>query len=498
MPGTPEARSTDSALERRRLEYVLSEALERRARLQQILLRQEVFIAGERVGGEPANALQKLRDRLKAHTDAFLAESDRAASALRDCPLNPGEQAGLTAALDILITGIRRVHELLVLLPREAAKPQASFLLQDCFGRTDLKASIVLTNSLSAYEYRFEDVLEKFEVEQQERETLTQGGNVLCQAFADRDNPLAWAVLAHEYGHALDDSHTISHGVLGGDESGDEKRANDPKVARQHDLQKRVVAETVADFVAARVLGPASLMPILFLEMLHPKRGPVGKKSSGHPPTPLRVELVNDYLRGVGVSTADFADVFEAYSLDYKRKLQGMDPKDRGPVELMGEQAEKILRPLAPTIAARVDALGLPIFGQGNATAARELQQVLARRQPISGKRHGTDKEIYDELSTLTAGSTTREDAYRVLMKLDERRVAGSEILTAGWLHRLSSFKDKLLEAFPGEGAKPKLDCYSDYVEKIDDWLSKSLEVTAVHAEVLRRLSGGTITLTAE
>jgi len=487
MPGTPEARSTDSVVQRRRLEYVLSEALERRARLQQILTRQEVFIAGERVGGEPANALQKLRDRLKAHTDAFLAESDRAASALRDVPLNPGEQAGLTAALDILITGIRRVHELLVLLPREAAKPQASFLLQDCFGTTDLNASIVLTNSLSAYEYRFEDVLEKFEVEQQERETLTQGGNVLCQAFADRDNPLAWAVLAHEYGHALDDSQTISHGVLGGDESGDEQRADDPKVARQYDLQKRVVSETVADFVAARVLGPASLMPILFLEMLHPKRGPVGKKSSGHPPTPLRVELVNDYLRG---NTADFADVFEAYSLDYKRKLQGMDPKERELVELMGEQAEKILHPLAPTIAARVDALGLPIFQQGNATAARELQQVLAQRQPISGQRDGTDKEIYDELSTLTAGSTSPEDAYRVLMKLDERRVAGSEILTAGWLHRLSSFKDKLLEAFPGGGAEPKLDRYSDYVEKIDDWLSKSLEVTAVHAEVLRRLSG--------
>ena len=201
MSGTSETGPIDSALERHRLAYVLSEALERRARLQQILTRQEIFIAGERVGGEPANALGKLRDRLNEHTKTFLANSDLLAAALRGVALNKAQLESVTTALAILITGIRQVHELLVLLPREGARPQASFLLKDCFGRADLKVSIVLTNSLSAYEYRFEDVLE-VNIHQDERGPLTQGGNVLCQAFGDRDCPLAWAVLAHEYGHA--------------------------------------------------------------------------------------------------------------------------------------------------------------------------------------------------------------------------------------------------------------------------------------------------------
>jgi hypothetical protein len=486
MSGTPEVRPVDSVLECRRLAYVLSEALERRARLQQILARQEVFIVGERLGGEPANALQKLRGRLQEHTKTFLGNSDLLAAALRGSPLNKAQLESITAALAILITGIRQVHELLVLLPREGAKPQASFLLQDCLGRIDLKVSIVLTNSLSAYEYRFEDVLE-VNIHQDERGPLTQGGNVLCQAFGDRDSPLAWAVLAHEYGHALDDSNAISHGILG-EETGDQA-PTDAKTGLGRDLERRVISETVADFVAARVLGPASLMPILFLEMLHPRRGRVERRSAGHPPTPLRVELVSSYLKGLGVSTADFEAVFAAYALDYEQKLQDMDPKKKDTVEEIGNHADKVLRPLAETVAARVNALGLPLFDEGNAQAARELQQVLARRQPISGRRPHADQGIYRELGALTAGSTSREDAYKVLVKLDELRVAGSEILAAGWLHRLSSFEKMLLEAFPGGGAEPKLDSYSGYVEKIDDWLSKSLELTAVHAEVLRRIA---------
>jgi hypothetical protein len=202
------------------------------------------------------------------------------------------------------------------------------------------------------------------------------------------------------------------------------------------------------------------------------------------------VELVTSYLRGLGVSTGDFDAVFEAYALDYRQKLQDMDPKEKGKVQELGNHADKLLRPLAPALAERVNALSLPLFNEDNARAARELQHVLARRQPIAGRRPShVDGEIYRELGTLTAGSTSRDDAYRVLLKLDDPRVAGSEILAAGWLHRLSSIEKMLLETFPGGGAEPKLSSYSGYVEKTDDWLSKSLELTAVHAEVLKRLA---------
>jgi len=54
-------------------------------------------------------------------------------------------------------------------------------------------------------------------------------------------------------------------------------------------------------------------------------------------------------------------------------------------------------------------------------------------------------------------------------------------------MYRLFSFEAKLKETFPGSGHKVDLRVYADYVDKTDDWLLKSLEGAAVHAEVLHR-----------
>jgi hypothetical protein len=466
---TTEVRPVDSGLERRRLLCVLGEAVEKLSRLDKILKSQQVFIKAQGAAEGSASALDTLGTFLDRHKVTFLESSDLVAAALKGSSLNQAQEIGVLAAIEILITGVRKVHELLLLLPREAAKPQASFLLRDCFGREDLHASIVLTNFLSAYEYRFEDILKKINVEQEEREHLKQGGNVLCQAFADRENPLAWAVLAHEYGHCLDEEHAISQGIRPGD-----------------GLDSAVVAETVADFVAAHVLGPASLLPILFLEMMQPQLKKLERISAGHPPTPLRVQLVRDYLRGLGVSTADFEQEFRAYEHDYARKLQRMDDGGKS-VGAAGQEAASFLVPLAGQISSKVNSLGLRRFEERNSTSAKLLRETLSRRQPISSRRLRSEPDIFKALSSLTSGKTTPDQAYEALAGLDEVPVPGSEILTAGWMYKLASFEGKLLETFPG-GGKADLGVYADYVDKVDDWLLKSLELAAVHAEVLRRL----------
>lgn len=392
-------------------------------------------------------------------------------------------------ALEILITGVLLVHELLLLLPREAAKPQASFLLRDCFGRKDLNATIVLTNFISAYEYRFEDILEKVNVYQEERGALNQGGSVLCQAFADRDNPLAWAVLAHEYGHTLDDGESISQKIVFGEDLDKKpKTSEDPKLKLKLDLDAAVVSETVADLVAAHVLGPASLMPIIFVEMMQPRLKKVVRISAGHPPTPLRVRVVRNYLKDLGVSTTDFEAVFEAYEHDYTRKLQEMDNDERDKVVAMGDEAGKLLSALTAAIALKVNSLGLRRFEERNAETARDLRKTLASTQPISSRRRRSDPEIFAGLGSLKSGESTPEQAYAVLAGLDEIPVAGSEILTAGWLHRLSSFEDVLMKTFPesGSGQRADLGVYGSYVKETDRMLLKSLELVAVHFEVLQ------------
>ena len=99
--------------------------------------------------------------RSDKHCQVFLDNSARVSLLLRGQALNEAQEGGITAPLEILISRILQVHELLLLLPRETAQPQTSFVLRDCFGRRHPKISVVLTNFYTAYEYRFEDILKK-------------------------------------------------------------------------------------------------------------------------------------------------------------------------------------------------------------------------------------------------------------------------------------------------------------------------------------------------
>lgn len=488
MSERSQPRLVDSCLGRRRLLYVLSEGLEKLSRLQQILKNQQVFITAEHADAEPTSAVDTLIGYLDKHCQTFLDCADPITLLLHGGQLNEAQETGIVTALEILISSILQVHEMLLLLPREAAKPQASFLLRNCFGMEDLGASIVLTNYISAYEYRFEDILKQVNVEQEELEALTQGGNVLCQAFADKDNPLAWAVLAHEYGHAMDDRNGITKKILAEGRTHPELKQGENRNAElKVALDFAIVAETVADFIAAHVLGPASLMPILFVEMMQPRLKKIERISAGHPPTPLRVRLVREYLKTLGVSTSDFEVVFETYEFDYRGKLEEMEKTDREAVEAMGADAEKLLSPLTNSIFSQISSLGLRRFEEGNAECARDLQYTLPK-QPISSTRKRSDEDMIAGLDSLKPGESTPEQVREVFSGLDEVPIAASEILTAGWLYKLSSIEDELKKTFPKDGEqKADLSGYAQYRDRTDGLLVKSLELADVHAEVLRR-----------
>ena len=230
-------------------------------------------------------------------------------------------------------------------------------------------------------------------------------------------------------------------------------------------------------------------MPILFVEMMYPRLKKVEGNSAGHPPTPLRVQLVRDYLKSLGVSTSDFEPVFEAYELDYDRKLGEMEKQHREGIETLGKDADQLLSEKAKAIGAKVNSLVPQCFAQENVENARSLKATLASPQPISSRRRKSEKEIFTELALLSAGETTVQQAYEVLNELDELPVAASEIITAGWLYKLSSLESVLMRTFAadGIGEVASLNVYGAFVEKMDFMLMKSLELVSVHSEVLRR-----------
>ena len=245
-------------------------------------------------------------------------------------------------------------------------------------------------------------------------------------------------------------------------------------------MQARWVAEVFADFVAARVLGPASLIPILFVEMARSTlAGSSG--SSTHPPTPVRLKLARKYLADLNLSTSGFEDLFEVYEFDYDQKLHALSTAERKKKKDVGIAADGLLGPLASKIASEVDSLRLRRFGERNTDRARALQKKLEAGLPASCHRESSNDEILAKLASLKDTSAPRA-VYSALEGLNELPAMSSEIITAGWLHKLSSFQDRLLRTFPGRTAK--LDLYSEYLERVDALLSKSLELAAVHNEI--------------
>jgi hypothetical protein len=279
----PESKGDWEALERRRVLYLLGETVEKLVRLRQVLARQRIFVGVEGKKTEYASVIDPLVKAVEEQSERLALNSSRIASFLGNATLDEAQRTVVPAIIQKVINVVQQLHEILILLPRETVEPQIFLVLQDCFGEEWKGTPVIMTNALTSYEYRIDDVLDQLDIGQHSLEGwrqllkgFTRGGSVLAQAFVDRDNPLAWAVLAHEYGHALD-GRRISKGIVYGDQVVESKVAEkDPKV--------KWTAEIFADFVAARVLGPASQIPILLLEMGRPALVRASDEAPSHPP----------------------------------------------------------------------------------------------------------------------------------------------------------------------------------------------------------------------
>jgi hypothetical protein len=437
---------------------------------------------------EYAGVIDPLFSELEDQAAVLVRSSPRIASFLRNEPLGEVETAALPGILQKVIDVVFGLHEVLILLPREAAEPQVFHVLQDCFKGEWRDPSVIMTNALTSYEYRVEDILQNLEDLGQHgpkrwRRLLkgfTRAGSVLAQAFIDRDNPLAWAVLAHEYGHALDEAGGICRQIVRGTSAPGEGLPGG-------DFELKWTSEILADFVAARVLGPASQVPILLLEISRPLPG-ARDEAPSHPPTTVRLRLVREYLKGLNVSTDGFEGVFELYDFDYARKLAELSEKKRSARKELEQMAEK-LQPHIEAVASRVNSLSLRPFGDREVGHARELQRKLQSDLPISSWRQTPNDQILSELNSLVESEAVPERVYEVLSGFNETPSTGSEILTAGWLYKLAGFEKQLKESFP-KGASPdgkNLNKYGEYLARTDELLLQSVEHAVIHAAMIRR-----------
>jgi len=148
----------------------------------------------------------------------------------------------------------------------------------------------------------------------------------------------------------------------------------------------------------------------------------------------------------------------------------------------LAEAVGVFLRSNFATIASRVNSLRLRPFGSQQLEHAKALQKKLQSDLPISCRRESSDADILGRLNSLAESKPTRDQVYDVLSEFNETSAASSEILTAGWLHKISSFEEYLKRSFPEAGSSRNVDLgvYDRYLVRVDELLLKSLELAAI------------------
>ncbi len=178
------------------------------------------------------------------------------------------------------------IHETLVLLPGERTTSELAFTLQHRFGEvyTDYGPSIVLGSVFNAFEFDFIEILKQKLVDVEKIFPKGERIEVLQLPICGRDSPLAYPVLAHELGHAIDKRHRISSKVASqfvADEETDE-----------FSIVRDWCSELCADIVAARAFGPCAILELLSMEYcFHPLQN-LWHIDESHPMSRARLDVV--------------------------------------------------------------------------------------------------------------------------------------------------------------------------------------------------------------
>ncbi len=297
----------------------------------------------------------------------------------------------------------------------------------------------MLGSVFNAFEFDFaEEIVSQIPGFQQFAQGLEKN-IVLLLAICDHDSPLAWSILAHELGHAIDNKAELS------------KRAMS-KFARaapqSRDMLTNWSRELAADAIASRVLGPAALLALVSMSYCLVPGRPTDAYSKAYPATSWRLNAVKTHARLL----ADIAgEEFDEYPSAVESLSQYLGPSAQVAAEAQRPSSmyRELVAPLADAIYADLDRLDLrPFNGNGDSLARCKIR--LEANLPI-GAQGLPRKELRDEIKAYKGqGFAARQDQVKAFEKLAnkfaEEPLDPGTILTAGALRRheaLSAFCDR-------------------------------------------------------
>ncbi len=442
------------------------------------------------------------------------------------------EEADRCAAIEALWRTLSKfsrefatIHEMLVLLPGERITPELGLTLQGCFEDlyTEYAPSIVLGSIFNAFEFDFVEILKHRLVDIANIFLTGEKIVVLQLAICGRDSPLAYAILGHELGHAIDSRHKISDTIA-------REFVRDPDTDLFDTVQKWC-GELCADIVAARALGLAPILSLLSMEYcFHPGRNlwrlkepepgnPSRQRYVTHPMSRARLSVVLDELdesldRILVDSDIKFyenacSNNLERYPNEQFLK-RSQDDLSQNMIARMAEHVRDELSKLKPSsqgVDFRKDSITRCVdrLGRGSPTSAqgepRENLHPKVHLFRLFKKQHFDTPEGRQQafktfckesgIAMQEAPNDPQEacrQAFDILCdKCTERPMKIPEILLSGHLCRSKRMADLYKEDQP-LSTQEKVASLCDSLADLDRLIAGSISTACVHERVLERL----------
>lgn len=452
------------------------EVLEKIARMQKFLSLEPDMVRrqGTEVVGIFVTALQGIIDNLKPVVERLVG----------DIHLDRWESLATLRRLSDINNSVDELHAQLQLIRGAWLRPETNVFVKSVLefipeDRRPQKVSVILSNDysfeesdLSSY---FEYVLRTTNVRIAiQRETPT-----VFLPKIERENPLNWAILVHECGHADYEgiNRLFREGQMIPDQVDDYTK----------DVLHRWAEEIYCDIFATKVIGPAYLASFSTFALGTAGAGGAEIASETHPADIVRICIIREVLEKNNLKVALMKpwDTFEDIASFFYYVLEERTKLDRKYVRtaVSWPQLPLILQDFVDAICEQIDEL-LSLRRQltpGDFSRIPFLMKRLSDGIPISAY-HGP------EVAKPTTGNSQEakdqvEDFTKLKDTVKEHRTLLWEVVNAGWLHKIVNLYPYAFRLFftpSGPELEEKVVRWSEELEMTDRLLLKSIESSEI------------------
>ncbi len=443
----------------------------------------------EQIGPGESNEFVQLSRTINSALNQFQATAAAAVRQTRSDTIDAADHKILLDALEVFSRAFSTIHQYFAYFPPLPIRPETIHTLKSTFGAEFRRhePSVLLTSSFNAFEFDFVRHLTSSLASLQVFAAPSERNIVLQLPSVDVSAPLAWPLLAHEVGHAIDFDQNISERIATRIGPG-----TDPGLRA---LIRDMCEEMTADLLAAKAIGPAAPLALLsFVYCLLPQEAvewdPTprlqGRNERVYPTTRWRARIVYDYLTTKTGELASLKKEVDDFESAWRFRTDLLLGPTRAATAAANEQRvfDRLIATLASEIIKEIEVLPIRDFSLDDGTLTRHSSR-LARNLPVAAQ--GKSRSLLTRAVREYRGrkATTREQFDALLEQFEEKPTGVAAILLSGYVHRNKLITQASMDAETMDVPLAVSVCVR--LDRADSLLRTSIDGSAIHDRLLKR-----------